>query len=78
MKSGNHFSLLICEDAIKTVNSFRNKISYYEAVSAINDHLCNDTESSGHKNTVHSFPSLNKVIFEINSFESKNSTIPRV
>ena len=72
MKSGYHFSLLICEDAIKTVNSFRNKISYYEAVSAINDHLCNDTESSGHKNSPFSlttkdeqeiFTSLNQDIF---------------
>ena len=56
MKSVNHFSLFISKIAIKTVNIIGNKISYYEAVSAINDHLCNDTESSGHKNTVHSFP----------------------
>ena len=57
MKSGYHFSLLICEVAIKTGNIIRNQISNDEAVSTINDHLCNDTESSGHKNTIHSFPS---------------------
>ena len=56
MKSGYHFSLLICDIKIKTGNIIRNQILNDEAVSAINDHLCNDTESSGHKNTVPSFP----------------------
>ena len=56
MESGNHFSMLICEVTRKIVNIISNQISYYEAVFGINDHLCNDTESSGHKNTVPSFP----------------------
>ena len=51
---------------VETGNIIRNQNSFHiftEAVSTINDHLCNETESSGHKITIKVIPWARKLQF---------------